>query len=253
MSTLTPIPLVLDRKDPGRGHVVVGDEHPMQVGFLAEFIGGAEVIPVAKLDDSTALQRLEREGNFIFVLPSERHLGISPDTRAQVKVWEAEPIKKDSAALNALIRQAMVIIHLEELDKTVLRNVGNMVIQQCGDTGSPQGMIWAATWLLTDLTEVGGEGWKQPWERPWGWTNTEPLAKRLHVLYRDLGAWVFARDDDRKGAERLGVNPSRFQWLKQIQLSERRVDRALCLLSAWRAAPDDGFTTALKIGAIFEV
>ena len=251
MANLAPVTIVLDKKDPGAGHVVVGADHPLQVLFLQEVLGGAEVIEVTKLTDEVVLGRLSRPGAFVFVLVHERGLTLSADTRAAVRVWSAGPIKKDSAAVSALVRYAGGILGMEEIDKTTLRLVGNKVIQQCKEDGSPWGMIWAATWFLTDK-DNGDETWKHPWETPWGWANRPPMAARLHVLYRDLAAWVFAREDDRKGAEAIGVSPSRFQWLKGVKMDVRRVDAALVVLSGWRAHPDDGYAAALKVGAVFE-
>ena len=252
---LPAVPLVLDRKDPGLGHVVVGDLEP-HVGFLVEVLGAAEVIPVAKLEDLQVLERLGRPGAFVYVLAHERNLAIAPDTRTRISVWSARPIKKRSAAVRTLCRKAVTILGLEEVEKERLDVLGDQVIDQTGDDAPPQAMIWAAIWLLTDpngIQAADAKNWKHPWEHPWNWLpKGVPLAVRLHVLYRDLAGWVFARDDDRKGAERLGITPSKFQWLKQVRLSDTKVHKALLVLSAWRAMPDEGYTTALQISAIFE-
>lgn len=251
MANFAPVTIVLDKKDPGAGHVVVGADHPLHVLFLQEVLGGAEVLGVAKLTDEMVLNRLALPGSFIFLIAHERGLALSADTRTMVRVWAAAPIKKDSAAIGALVRYAGGLLGMEEVDKATLRLVGAKVIQQCREDGSPWGMIWAATWVLTDKDPVE-DAWKHPWETSWGWASHPPMAARLHILYRDLAAWVFARDDDRKGAEAIGVSPSRFQWLKGVRLAPRCVDAALVILSAWRTRPDDGYTTALKIGAVFE-
>lgn len=250
MPNLAPIPIVLDKRDPGRGHIVVGRDYPAQLLFLQEVIGGAEVLDVPKVTDEMVLSRMNQSGNFIFVVGQERHVAISSDIRASTRLWAAAPIKKDSAALSALVRYAMGILGMEEADKNLLRTVGSKVIQQCKEDGSPMGMIWAATWALTD-PDSGDTTWKHPWEDPWAWTGKTPITARLHLLYRDLCAWVFSRDDDRRGAEQLGISPSRFQWLKGVSMNAQAVDAALVVLSAWRSHPDDGYTTALKVGAIF--
>lgn len=252
---LPAVPLVLDRKDPGLGHVVVGDLES-HVGFLVEVLGEAEVIPVAKLEDLQVMDRLGRPGAFVYTLTHERGMAIASDTRAKVSLWSARAIKKRSAGLRVLCRRAVTILGMEEVEKERLDVLGDQVIDQLGDDAPPQAMIWAAIWLLTDpqgIQVADAKNWKHPWEHPWNWLpKGVPLAVRLHVLYRDLAGWVFARDDDRKGAERLGITPSKFQWLKQVRLSDVKVHKALLVLSAWRAMPDEGYTTALQISAIFE-
>lgn len=252
MSDLPAIPLVLDRKDPGGAHVVVGDLQT-HVDFLREALGGAEVTEMDKIDDLTTLARLGMPGKFIWVVPSEKALGIAQDVRVKLSIWAAKPIKKRTAAIRSLTRQAMAILGIVEMEKEALDALGDAVISQMGEDAPPQALIWAATWLLTDTEAVAeGKNWKHPWEDPWGWNRKAPMAARLHVLYRDLAGWVFARDDNRAGAERLGIIPSRLQWLKTIHLDDQKVNRALVALSAWKSHPDDGFTTALIIGTIFD-
>lgn len=252
---LPAVPLVLDRKEPGQGHIVIG-ELESHVNFLVEALGGAEILPRTSLTDLEALERLGRPGAFIIMLPQERSLTLAPDTRARLSVWAARPIKKRTAAIRVLCRQAVGILGLKDVEKERLDVLGDRVIEQVGEDTMPQAMIWAATWMLTDpegITPSDTRAWKHPWEGAWGWVPSGvPLAARLHVLYRDLAGWVFARDDDRKGGERLGLSPSRFQWLKSVRLSDSKVNAALVVLSAWRSMPDDGYTTALKIGSIFE-
>lgn len=252
---LPAVPLVLDRKDPGQGHVVIGDLES-HVAFLVEALGGAEVLPVDKLEDLQVLSRLGQPGAFIYTFPHERGLGIASDTRMKLGVWGAKPIKKHSAAIRTLCRQALTILSISEIEKEKLDILGDRVLEQTGEEAPPDAMIWAACWLLTDpdgIVANDTRNWKHPWEHPWNWVPAGvPLAIRLHVLYRDLAGWVFARDDDRRGAERIGVTPSKFQWLKGVRLNDAKVNRAIRVLSAWRAMPDDGYSTALKVSAIFE-
>jgi hypothetical protein len=253
VSDLPAVPLVLDRKDPGPAHVVVG-ELSTHVDFLREALGGpVDVQDMDKLDDLTTLARLGMPGKFIWVVSGEKAINLAQDVRVKLSIWAAKPIKKRTAAIRVLSRQAMNILGMTELGKEALDALGDAVISQLGEDAPPQAMIWAATWLLTDqegLTE--GKNWKHPWEDPWGWNRKAPMAARLHVLYRDLAGWVFARDDNRAGAERLGIIPSRLQWLKTIHLDDQKVNRALVALSRWKSHPDDGFTTALIIGSIFD-
>ena len=252
---LPAVPLVLDRKSPGQGHVVVGDLES-HVAFLVDAIGGAEVLPVDNLEDLQALQRLGQPGAFVYALAHERGLHLAQDTRMKLGVWAAKPIKKHTAAIRTLCRQALGILAIPEIEKIKLDILGDRVLEQTGESAPPAAMIWAAVWLLTDpegIVAVDARTWKHPWEHPWNWLpKGVPLPQRLHVLYRDLAGWVFARDDDRRGAERVGVTPSKFQWLKDVRLSDAKVNQALRVLSAWRLHPDDGCSTALKIGSIFE-
>lgn len=233
--------------------MVVG-ELMTHVDFLREALGGpVEVTEMAKLDDLTTLARLGMPGKFIWIVPSEKAVDIAQDVRVKLSIWAAKPIKKRTAAIRVLSRQAMNLLGITELEREALDALGDHVISQLGEDAPPQAMIWAATWLLTDSeTLVEGKNWKHPWEDPWGWNRKAPMAARLHVLYRDLAGWVFARDDNRAGAERLGIIPSRLQWLKTIHLDDQKVNRALVVLSSWKLHLDDGFTTALKIGAIFD-
>lgn len=252
MSDLPAVPLILDRKDPGTAHVVIG-ELQTHVDFLREALGGAvDVQAMDKIDDLTTLNRLGLPGKFIWVIPSEKALEVAQDVRVKLSIWSAKPIKKRTAAIRSLTRQAMTILGLVEIPRETLDAVGDAVIAQLGEDAPPQALIWAATWALTDPESPEGKNWKHPWEDAWAWNRKAPMAARLHVLYRDLAGWVFARDDNRSGAERLGIIPSRFQWLKTIHLDDRKVNRALVILSAWKTHPDDGFATALKIGAIFD-
>jgi hypothetical protein len=245
--------MILERKDPGGAHVLLGDT-PGHLLFLTEVVPGIEITPVQRLDDLKVLDRLQRPGAFVFTLPTEKVLAIAADTRLKGSIWAARPVAKRSAAARVLVRQAQAILGGPELSKEVIDAVGDLVVDQCGEDGPPQGMIWAATWALTDPEPPSAtqDKWRHPWEGAWAWAAPVPMAARLNVMYRDLTTWVFAMAEDKKGLDRLGVSPSRVKWLERVRMPVSKVDAALVLLSAWRAKPDDGYATALQVGRIFE-
>ena len=247
------VPLVLDLKDPGRAHVVVGDSRA-QVDFLREFLGGLAVAveDIKTLDDLGLMHRLGIPGPFILVVPADRHVALASDVRKRVHIWSARPIKKHTAAIRALVKEGVRVLAVAEPDKELLDNICDRVIEQCGEDAPPSAMIWAATWILSETeTPIGSGAWTNPWSDPWAWAKVDVLPQRLYVLYRDLVSWVYARVDDKAGIERMGCTPSKVKWLKTLILEEAKVDAALVLLSAWRATTGGDYQVALKIGRVF--
>ena len=257
MSDHPAIPLVLERKKLTSINIVVGGGLSPQVCFLQDVLGGEAVYieEIAKVGDTEILERLVVPRPQILVVPNQAAVVLADDTLHKISIWSTGPIRKRTAALRAITRKAMTILGITELPEDRLDLIGDLVITQCGEEAPPQAMLWEAIWALTDPAPAGpGEKfWKHPWEDPWKWMPPRvALPYRLNALYRDLGAWVFARDDNKKGAEMMGCSPSKFMYLKDIRIDTSKVDQALVALSAWRARPDNGYSTALQIGAIFE-
>jgi hypothetical protein len=96
------VPLILDLKDPGPAHAVLGAPG-FTLDFLREALGGqeVEVIAVKALDDLAVMSRLGLPGAFIFLLPAEQHLTLAPDTRRRLHIWSTRPIKKHTAAIRS--------------------------------------------------------------------------------------------------------------------------------------------------------
>ena len=256
MTDFPAIPLALEKSTLGIGHVVIGHLQ-YHIEFLETVVGGdVEVANKDRVDDLSVTTRLSTDRPFIWVIPSETSYDLARDTRAKVQTWEAKPVQKRSSSIRALVRYAASTNGLGELDKERLNSVCDRVVDTCGEDGMPEAMIWATIGLLYEAFDPlqDAKNWKHPWETPWGWGKKVPLPLRLNVLYRDLAGWVFAKDDNKKGAERLGVTPSKFRWLQTLQLDAGRVERALLVLSSWRGRQDaeEGYRVALRVGLAFE-
>jgi len=246
------VPMILDLKEPGHAHVVVGGLQT-HIDFLQEFLGGitVEVKEVPDLEDLQLMTRIGLPGTFIYLLPASKNVALAADTRKRIHIWSARGIKKHTAAVRILVKQAANILEVEEPEKDLMDSVGDRVVDYCGEEAPPQAMIWAATWILSAPGEPVPSAWDNPWVSPWTYAKVESIPQRLHTLYRDLVTYVYARIGDKQGIERMGASPSKVKWLAALNLNEDRVGRALTILSIWRAQPDDGYSTALKIGAAF--
>lgn len=250
--TYPAVPLALERKRVTTVDIVLGGEHyPSHVDFLRETLG-KRVEPRESLTDSEVLDLTQRDP-MILTLP-ERSFSLAEDTLRRVNVWSVGPIKKHSAALRVLVRHAGTMLGLKDVQETLLDSYGDLVLTQTSEEAPPAAILWAATWVMSDLkaAPAGETLWKHPWDHPWNWAVPKvPLARRLWTLYRDLGAWTFAREDNRTGAEMFGCSPSKYRYLQSLRLDPHRVDEALQVLSAWRTRQETPHIVALKIGAIF--
>lgn len=246
------VPLVLERKRQTTVDIVLGGEHyPSHVDFLREALK-KPVEARESLTDSEALDLSQGEPR-ILTLP-ERALALAEDTLRRVSVWSVGPTRKHSASLRVLVRHAGTMLGLKDLQETLLDSYGDMVLNQIGEEAPPSSILWAAIWVLSDLkaAPAGETLWKHPWDHPWNWAAPRvSLTQRLWVLYRDLGAWTFAREDNHTGAEMFGCSPSKYRYLQSLHLEPRKVDEALQVLSAWRTRQEAPYVAALKIGTIF--
>ena len=257
MSDFPAVPLILDRKTPGHVHIVAGDLR-CHIDFLAEIVGkGAEVrrVQVNRLEDAPVVEALQAPEPIIFMLDKASTLSIAADTRARVGVWTAAPLKRRTAGVRILVRHAMLLMELKDLESERVDQVGDTILDNLGDDALPQALIWEAAWLLTDPAPGQAPAtWPHPWEHPWNWARGDfPMSMRLQVLYKDLAAYVFSLDNDWKCAQTLGISPSRFAWLKTLRLDVRKVEKAILVLSRWRTKPDKGTAVqaALEISSIF--
>ena len=256
MSDYPATPLILERKEIHCVNIIFGGGRALHAGFLQEVLGGSKV-PVEEipnLGDLEALERITLGQPLVLSIPNEECLNLAPPTRRKLGIWSSEPVKKRTAAIRAITRGAASIIKVTELTNAQLDLVGDQVVGQCGEEAPLQSLLWTAVWMLTDMEGLAPSEklWKHPWDGPWVWVpRGVPLNVRLGGLYKDLGAWVYAQDDNKKGAELLGCSPSKFQYLKDVKMSRAKVESALLALSAWNLRKDTGYATALKIGAIF--
>ena len=257
MSNYPAVPLILDRKVIHAVNTIIGGGVSFHASFLQEMLGGpdVEVEELSKFGDIEAMERIALGHPVIVVVPNVAALSLADNTKRLIGIWSSEPIRKRTAAIRALSRRAMLMLGILEINEAQLDLIGDQVITQLGEEAPPQAMLWAATWMLTDPNEIvlSEKLWKHPWDSTWGWAPPGvSIITRLNTLYRDLGAWVFARDDNKKGAEMMGCGPSKFQYLKDVRMDPVKVDKALVALSTWNIRKDSGYSTALKIGAIFE-
>ena len=255
MSDPLALPLALEAKRLSPGHVVMGKQ-VLQVSFLQEILGGTgvEVSEQAHVDDMTLLDRLGRPGSFIWIVPNAKALNVAEDVRRRINVWAMLPIRKRTAAIRALVRVAVEALGLKDVTPERIDAVGERVIDQLGEEAPPSSLIWAAAWHLTGAEDSPEKEkyWANPWDKPWSWCpKGVTMPHRLNTLYKLLVAWTFARDDNKSGAEGLGVSPAAYRWLQSERIAPARVDAAICVLSAWRLRQDDGYAVALRIGSIF--
>ena len=257
MSEFPAVPLVLDRKAAVKVHLVVGPQRA-QVNFLGEVIGlghDVQFRDVTSIDDSQVLEALQTKDLVVFHLPGQGRIDIAQDTRNKIGIWSAQPIRRRTAGVRVLVRQAAGFLGMKGLDPERLDVVGDAITDTPGENATPEALIWEAAWHLTDLTSgEPGAAWIHPWADPWAWgRGSFPMSMRLQVLYKDLAGYVFAKDDDWKCAQTLGITPSRFAWLKSLHLSPKKVEAAFILLSAWRtwSDPKEAPRVALQIGAVF--
>ena len=249
------IPLALELKDLGRAHVVVGDL-PCHLDFLREILGGQTVAVehVDTVDDLPLMTRIGQGSSpFIWQVGADRHIALAPDTRKHIHIWSAKPIKKHTAAIRTLARQALGILKAPEPSKEILEDVCDRIIENLGEDASPAAMIWEAVWLLTDPETVGPPvQWTNPWEKPWEFAKADNIAERLNSLYKDLVTYVYAKIEDKPGIERMGRSPKKVQWLKTLSLDNSKVEKALTILSQWRASGGgNDYQTALRVGMAF--
>lgn len=250
--TYPAVPLALERKKLTTLDIVLGGErYPSHVDFLREILR-KRVEPRESLTDAEALDLTQGEP-LIITLP-EKAFTLAGDTLRQVSVWSTGPIRRRTAAMRLLVKHAGTVLDLKDLQDTLLDSYGDLVLNHVGEDAPPSSILWAAMWVLSDLdaAPAGETLWKHPWDHPWRWSVPHvPIVRRLWVLYRDLGAWTFAREDNHKGAELFGCSASKYRYLQSLRLDPRKVDAAIQVLSAWRLRQEAPYAAALKIGAIF--
>ncbi len=249
--------LILDRKDPGPWHVVLG-EFGSHAAFVAHQLK-AELIELDRLDDLGLADLKLKHGKTPFVVYLERETACTLGSDAKMSYWASKPIKKRSSSIRALVRAAVQVLgRMEDPEQPVLDGVGDRLVDLLGEGAAPEAYLWGAVWDLTDpkLGDMVSSTWVSVWEKPWAWTagSKVPLARRLHGLYRDLVGWVFVRADDMVAAKAFGLSPSKVAWLKTLRLDTVKVDQSIMVLSAWRGTqggPEADYRAGMKLSAIW--
>jgi hypothetical protein len=246
------IPMALELPEITPRHLVIGD-HNHQVECLAHLVrqalGSVEVIDVEILSDQDVLNSVDPT---IWVIPTLRDGSLAQGTLAGLHKWVSAPLTKGSAGVNSIVRVAAKNLGVRKPLKAIVDFVGSAALED-SDGDNLDAILWGAQWLLTDPMVEAKSGEDRvhlthPWMASWDWFNIKmPLEKRLHILYKDLMAWVYSQEDNAAQLRKLGVSPSKVKWLKELNLPAKRVHDTLMLLSVWRSRQGDPFRAAMEI------
>lgn len=237
-------PLLLSQKTFRRYNILVGDD-PAQVRF-AEQILGVSCRFVEVLHDEDILGK---EEPLLYRVDSPRGMELSPNTKSLAGIWSLDEIEKGSAGANAIVKYAASLLEMPA-DKTLVQLVADGLLKE--KIKDIRVAIWDAVWLLAGPRPAIQERWPDPWAKSTAWlpAGVDP-SWRLNSLYRFLGGYVFAKEDDQDAARKFGVSVSKFKALQRLTLDLNKVDESIKELSRWRTQKYDPLVCALKISYLW--
>jgi hypothetical protein len=247
-----PTPLAYFRKTLPKNNILIGDD-PAQLRFLAQQLNREvtqiEGDPITAVDKVTDDMLLGYEG-LLLQVSAEYRIDLSPDVKSRTGIWDAGPIRKNSAGAHAIVRQAAAILKIS--DKLPAETM-NFVAGEITKYGleDVRGALWAAVWHLTgDCTPE--PAWIEPWQDPVRWFNpkNDPVY-RLEGLYLTLVAWGFLVTREPLGLKQLHITPVHEAYLQTLRLDEQRVYDSIKQLSNWRMQRTDPMLCALAIACIW--
>jgi hypothetical protein len=238
------VPLLLGRKTRAKNNILVGTDKA-QIRFAEQLLGLECQLRDGIKDDDL----LGKDESLLLRVTTSNCIDLSPDVKKKTGIWSINPLNGGSAGMNALVRAAAEILG-QPVDKEKVEIVSTLICKDY-DVTDVRGALWDSVWELSGEAPTKGSKWPQPWETQDWIPQDIDVTYRLNVLYRDLVGYVFAREDDLPAAKKFGINPSRFNRLRQMSLDLEKVEQSIKCLSKWRTRKSSSLISALVISKIW--
>jgi len=230
MKPVTALSLILNKRKPKPMNILIGSE-------------GA-VIRELQRKFNTTIERFDPENpkQFSFLdLEIDIPLGI----RDSVAVWDNPVISGNENTFRYLVSAVN-----PELTREQVERLARTLSYEITGVRDFRAIYWT---VMDRASNYVDKVWdKTPWEDPKGWlTSDTHIESRLNLLIREVKAYTYARDENKKELASLGISAKKASFLKAKNYSNRLMYDTMIQLSKWKAGTLNGHQTALTLSTIW--
>lgn len=222
------VALLLEKRKPKGTNIVIGSD--------------SVVIKALEKKFQTAIAPFDKDNPTLFSY-LESELDVPAALRDSVSIWLNPPLSKNPDVLRYLVSSLHPEFKKEQCDSFV-----KCLSYDSNGFRNFNTLYWVI--LSGRYEEIP---WvKDPWENPNNWLGQMNIGLRLNWLHTNVVGYVYAKDDNKQGLEKLGISFKKANHLKGLNLSNNKMFRTLLELSKWRSNRQNELQTALLITNIWE-
>jgi hypothetical protein len=230
MKPVTAISLILDKRKPKPMNILIGSEGAVIRELQRKF---NTTIEKFNLDDPKQFSYLDLE------------IDIPLGIRDSVAIWDNPVISGNEGTFRYLVAALN-----PALPKEAIEDLARTLSFELTGIRDFRVIYWTVMDRAANYTKKVWD--KNPWEDAKRWlTGDSNVENRLNWILKEVRAYTYARDENKKELAVLGISAKKASFLKAKKYSNKLMYDTMIQLSRWKAGILNEYQTALAISSIW--